>query len=90
MTSKDSTKAVVLIATDDNNSGATYVVSNLLPVFWHLPTPSSLEYVKANLEQRDIPWDETKIANSDTSGFGLNLSELARKVDWIYKTLGAS
>lgn len=81
--SKDSSKAVVLVAHNEQN-GENYLVSQLVPVYAELPNDSSIDYNQKNLDSRTIPWDTTK--TDDPSGFGVNLTDLSRQVSGQLRT----
>lgn len=65
---KDPSKAVMLIVW---TSGGAMLHSVLNDSIRPIGSESELAYIRANLDARGIPWDETTAANDDISGFGV-------------------
>lgn len=79
-------EAVMLIV---HTSGGALLHSVLADTIRAISTPSELDYIKANLTQRKIPWDETTAANDNVSGFGLRTDVLRDNVQKLVDKLGA-
>lgn len=71
--------------------GAAWFHSTIADTIRPISSQSELDYIKANLTQRKIPWDETSAANDDISGFGTRIDTLPERVaDAVWNKLIAS
>ena len=70
-------EAVMLIVW---TSGGALLHSTLSDTIRPIGSESELNYIKANLSARKIPWDETNAANDDISGFGQRTDRLSDKL----------